>query len=210
MTTELLRAAQRLSRLMRGRAARQPRWAEYTWCSVVGVALFLAMLSLSCSATVHNRTGDTIDVSSYPPDIQAAYKVFAVRCSRCHTLARPLNARIDNPQHWVRYVARMRLNPGSGINAKNGDVILRFLLYYMRERGLQKDDDESDFPQDTTPESSDGTVPLGEPQPSAADSEVGSARTASGVAQDMDDGNSGELDEERMPKRQPSALEAEP
>jgi hypothetical protein len=117
------------------------RWvaAAFTLVLTVGVAL-------SCATTVSNRTGDTLDTSQYPPDIRDAYKVFAVRCSRCHTLARPLNARIRDPQQWVRYVQRMRLNPASGINAKDGEIILRFLLYYMhqRERVRGEQDPESE------------------------------------------------------------------
>jgi hypothetical protein len=70
--------------------------------------------------------------------------VYGCAGSRCHTLARPLNARIHDAQHWVRYVARMRLNPSSGINAKNADVILHFLLYYMHQQA--KDDEEADEP----------------------------------------------------------------
>jgi hypothetical protein len=91
------------------------------------------LLVAACSDAHATRRGDRVDVSSYPPDIQAAYRVFAVRCSRCHTLARPLNAHITDPQHWIRYVTRMRRQPGSGINADNADIILRFLLYYHRE-----------------------------------------------------------------------------
>ncbi|HET8939370.1 MAG TPA: hypothetical protein VFN67_38255, partial [Polyangiales bacterium] len=110
---------------------------------VIGVGVSVA---IGCATTTSNRTGDRLDVSQYPPDIRDAYKVFAVRCSRCHTLARPLNARIRDPQQWVRYVQRMRLNPASGINAKNGEIILRFLLYYMhqrqRERGEQDPESE--------------------------------------------------------------------
>jgi hypothetical protein len=91
-----------------------------------------ALLGLGCADMHESRRGDRVDVSSYPPDIQAAYEVFARRCSRCHTLARPLNARITDPQHWVRYVARMRRQPGSGIDHSNADIILKFLLYYHR------------------------------------------------------------------------------
>lgn len=97
-------------------------------------ARLVCMLLVAACSDVHaTRRGDRVDVSSYPPDIQAAYKVFAERCSRCHTLARPLNAHISDPQHWIRYVTRMRRQPGSGINADNADIILRFLLYYHRE-----------------------------------------------------------------------------
>lgn len=93
-------------------------------------ALLCAVLASGCANTQQTRRGDAVDVSGYPPEIQEAYSVFANRCSRCHTLARPLNARITDPQHWIRYVARMRLQPGSGIDARNGEIILRFLLYY--------------------------------------------------------------------------------
>jgi len=96
--------------------------------------LLLGLLGAGC-ATQESRRGETVDVSKYPPEIQEAYEVFAVRCSRCHTLARPLSARISDPQHWIRYVNRMRLQPGSGIDAKNGEIILRFLLYYHGEHG---------------------------------------------------------------------------
>ncbi len=99
---------------------------------MLGFALLAAMFG--CAGASATRHGDRIDVSKYPPEIQAAYRVFAVRCSRCHTLARPLNADIDDPQHWVRYVTRMRRNPTSGINRKDAEIILRFLLFYTQER----------------------------------------------------------------------------
>ena len=139
MTTDARRASYRVS------------------CSWFFVWVLIGIFSCATSSIRH---GDTLDVSRYPDDIQAAYKVFAVRCSRCHTLARPLNARISDPQHWVRYVARMRLNSASGINAKDGETILRFLLYYMHQREQeQRDRDQKD-------EQSVGTP--SEPPPSAA------------------------------------------
>jgi hypothetical protein len=104
----------------------------------------LALLSctaLACADSHETRRGDRVDVSHYPKEIQEAYQVFALRCSRCHTLARPLNARIEDPQHWIRYVTRMRRQPGSGINADNAQLILRFLLFYhdpKREGGEEK------------------------------------------------------------------------
>jgi hypothetical protein len=96
-------------------------------------AVVLAALP-ACAGANEARHGDSVDVSKYPPEIQSAYRVFARRCSRCHTLARPLNAHIEDPQHWIRYVHRMRLQPGSGIDHTNADVILRFLLYYHRPK----------------------------------------------------------------------------
>ena len=97
------------------------------------VALALALAMCGCAGN-EARRGDRVDVSGYPEEIRDAYRVFEFRCSRCHTLARPLNARIDDPQHWVRYVRRMRRQSGSGIDEKNGETILKFLLYYHRAR----------------------------------------------------------------------------
>jgi hypothetical protein len=97
--------------------------------------LAAALLLVSACAGHEARRGDTVDVSGYPPEIQEAYRVFSIRCSRCHTLARPLNARIEGSEHWVRYVTRMRRQPGSGIDASNAQIILRFLLYYHRGPG---------------------------------------------------------------------------
>jgi hypothetical protein len=97
------------------------------------LALMLMLASASCAGH-ETRRGDRVDVSRYPEEIQDAYRVFEFRCSRCHTLARPLNARLDDPQHWIRYVNRMRRQSGSGIDQKNGETILKFLLYYHRAR----------------------------------------------------------------------------
>lgn len=129
-------------------------------------ALCIALLfgSVTC-ATTSNRRGDGLDVAGYPEDIQDAYKVFAVRCSRCHTLARPLNAQISDPQHWVRYVARMRLNPASGINAKNGEVIIRFLQYYTHQRQEERRERDGEPEPDSE---SPSPAPASAEQPSAA------------------------------------------
>ena len=134
---------------------------EWTRSVAAALAVFGVSMSIaiSCATTTSNRIGDTLDSSQYPPDIRDAYKVFAVRCSRCHTLARPLNARINDPQQWVRYVQRMRLNPASGINAKNGEIILRFLLYYMDQR--QKERGEQGAEPELSPEQSAAEAPLG-------------------------------------------------
>jgi hypothetical protein len=121
---------------------------EHGW---LASALCIGLL-LSCATcvTTSNRRGDGLDVARYPEDIQDAYKVFAVRCSRCHTLARPLNAGITDPQHWVRYVARMRLNSASGINAKNGEVIIRFLQYYTHQREEERREREGEPESEST------------------------------------------------------------
>jgi hypothetical protein len=113
-----------------------------------------ALIAHGCATASKVRHGDTVDVSGYPKDVQVAYAVFAVRCSKCHTLARPLNARIHDAQHWERYVARMRRNPSSGINEKDAEIILRFLLYYMHQTHTDESEPQ-DEPLDTPPASSE-------------------------------------------------------
>jgi hypothetical protein len=71
----------------------------------------------------------TIDVSAYPPEMQKSYEVFAARCSKCHTLARPINSDYALPDEWSRYVKRMMRKPGSGISPKDGKKIFEFLAY---------------------------------------------------------------------------------
>jgi hypothetical protein len=136
--------------------------ADRAWLWVGCVTVLVTLVAYGCAGANKLRHGDSVDVSSYPTDIQVAYKVFAVRCSRCHTLARPLNARIDDPQHWERYVARMRLNSASGINVKDAQIILRFLHYYMQQRKQQQGALEPPTPPSEL-SSSDG--PVDEPSP---------------------------------------------
>jgi hypothetical protein len=61
------------------------------------------------------------------------YALFAQRCSKCHSLARPLTSGIDDDAYWVDYVARMRRQPASGISAEDTVGILRFLHYFSIE-----------------------------------------------------------------------------
>jgi hypothetical protein len=77
--------------------------------------------------------GEGLDPTTLPVELRPDYEVFALRCSKCHSLARPLQSDIDDDDYWVRYVARMRQQPGSGITAGDEAVILRFLFHYARE-----------------------------------------------------------------------------
>ena len=71
----------------------------------------------------------TIDVSSYPEELQQKYELFAERCSKCHTLARPINSDYALAEEWSRYVKRMMRKPGSGIAPKEAKQIFEFLAY---------------------------------------------------------------------------------
>jgi hypothetical protein len=63
-------------------------------------------------------------------DLRADYLVFAQRCSKCHSLGRPLNSGIDTDEYWQIYVTRMRRQPASGISLADTVPILRFLHAY--------------------------------------------------------------------------------
>lgn len=99
-----------------------------------GPLLLAALVTGGCGGS-----NAALNPEELPDDIRPAYERFAFHCSRCHTLTRPLTAHIDSLTHWDRYVARMRLMPGSGIGADDERVILRFLYYYSQEvRGVDE------------------------------------------------------------------------
>jgi hypothetical protein len=96
-----------------------------------GALLVLVALALSCAAT---RAGEGLDPAQLPAEIRSDYAVFAQRCSKCHSLARPLNSTIDRDTVWEAYVNRMRRQPSSGIALTDLPPILRFLHYYTLHR----------------------------------------------------------------------------
>lgn len=76
---------------------------------------------------------DRIDVSSFPPEMQQRYLVFAEKCSKCHTLARPINAQLKGGD-WKNYIKKMIRRPSSGINEETGRRIFEFLKFYSDRR----------------------------------------------------------------------------
>jgi cytochrome c5 len=76
-----------------------------------------------------------IDVSKYPADMQAKYKVFAKKCSGCHTLARAINCDFALADEWERYVKRMMNKAGpSVISAEEGKQVYDFVVYDSKTR----------------------------------------------------------------------------
>ena len=73
---------------------------------------------------------DNIDVSSFPVEIQERYVVFSKKCSKCHTLARPINTNFSFAK-WKRYVKRMLNKPDSGISPNTGKKIYQFLKFHQ-------------------------------------------------------------------------------
>jgi hypothetical protein len=115
---------------------------------VVGFSLGLG----GCSGWLARSEG--IDPSTLPENLRADYAVFAQRCSKCHSLARPLSSGIDDDDYWAMYVARMRRQPASGISQEDTVVILRFLHYFSEQQKAKKE--------------KHGPVPSPEPASSAA------------------------------------------
>jgi hypothetical protein len=108
--------------------------ASLAWAGVVLAAAAVA----ACPSAMPQSEG--MDLSAVPPDEQADYGVFAQRCSKCHSLARPLNSGITDDGYWRIYVEKMKRQPGSGISEGDKVPILRFLHWYGTTR-LQKGGD---------------------------------------------------------------------
>ena len=74
-----------------------------------------------------------IDVSAYPAPVQTAYRLFSTKCSKCHTIARPINTTMKWDE-WAHYIKRMLLKPNSGITGNQGKEIFEFLIYDQTNR----------------------------------------------------------------------------
>jgi len=76
-----------------------------------------------------------IDVSKYPADMQNKYKLFAKKCSSCHTIARPINCEFALEDEWERYIKRLMRKAGpSLISADEGKQIFEFVVYDSKTR----------------------------------------------------------------------------
>lgn len=97
-----------------------------------------SVLVLRAAASENPDEGpDRIDVSDYPADQRERYETFAIKCSKCHSLARPINARLSGDE-WRGYVKKMARRPGSGINDEAAQRIADFLSYYAVRRDGEK------------------------------------------------------------------------
>ena len=105
-------------------------------CLVITVASS-CLLFLAACPSAQDRL-EALNRESLPQDIRADYEIFAQRCSKCHSLARPLNSGIVDDDYWKMYVARMRRQPESGISLEDSRIILRFLHYYSVEEIRKK------------------------------------------------------------------------
>ncbi|MBK6687506.1 MAG: hypothetical protein IPG45_23745 [Deltaproteobacteria bacterium] len=99
----------------------------------LGLLLFLGLACTTGRSGLRGGLSAEV-VKTLPAEVAQAYDLFAIRCSRCHTLSRPLSAGIDDFEHWEHYVGRMRKMPGSGISPADGEKILVFLKYYTEHQ----------------------------------------------------------------------------
>lgn len=110
--------------------------------AIAAVAAPISLLGQTSNVTLPQDKGPaTINVSSYPPEQQKNYKLFADKCAKCHTLARPINTTMTDPE-WARYVKRMMHKPNSGISDGQGKAIYEFLSFDQKTR---KDKNPSAF-----------------------------------------------------------------
>jgi hypothetical protein len=97
------------------------------------LAATLGMVVLGIGASCASWPREGLDAATLPEEVRVDYALFADRCSKCHSLARPLTSGIDEDAYWVDYVARMRRQPASGITMQDTVGILRFLHYFSIE-----------------------------------------------------------------------------
>ena len=101
----------------------------------------LLTLAQSNVSLPQDKGPDKVNVSSYPAEQQKNYKLFNEKCSKCHTIARPINTTMTKDE-WARYVKRMMHKPNSGISDSQGKAIFEFLAYDQETR---KDKNPSAF-----------------------------------------------------------------
>jgi mono/diheme cytochrome c family protein len=107
----------------------------------LSMPLFLAAQTASNVTLPQDKGPNSINVSAYPAEQQKGYKVFADKCAKCHTIARPINTMMTK-EEWSRYVKRMMHKPNSGISDSQGKTIYDFLAY---DQDSRKDKNPSAF-----------------------------------------------------------------
>jgi hypothetical protein len=127
--------------------------------------------SVACVTENLGRRGglNAQQIEALPPDVAKSYDLFAHKCSRCHTLARPLSANITEVGHWREYVARMRRQSGSGISADDAETILVFLKYYTDEKLRAQAEKKGPAPAAPSPPPPPGSGPSGGTAAAAAE-----------------------------------------
>lgn len=102
---------------------------------LVGIGMFFALRAPRTAPKTYpaDKGLSYIDVSEYPEEMQTLYDLFARKCSKCHTVARPINS-VFSPEEWRKYVKKMMQKPGSGLTDKTAEQIIKFLVYDAQHR----------------------------------------------------------------------------
>ena len=109
---------------------------------VMGIAISFFVTTISKAEQgkkefAADRGPDKLDISQYSKEMQQAYKVFSVKCAKCHTLARAINTDMTT-QAWKMYVKRMMNKPDSGISPSTGRRIYQFLKFRQAEKDIKR------------------------------------------------------------------------
>ena len=99
----------------------------------IGVIYALRVPRVAPKTYPADKGPNFIDVTNYPPKMQETYELFTRKCSRCHTVARPINSTFAS-EEWREYVYKMMKKPGSGLTLKTADKIIEFLIYDSQHR----------------------------------------------------------------------------
>jgi hypothetical protein len=104
---------------------------------IITLVFISLLISLSFSGIVsiedNLEKNAKIDLAKYPPDIKALYPLFSQKCSKCHSLSRPLNSGFSRPK-FKEYIGKMRRKPNSGINTEDAIKIYTFLGYFSENK----------------------------------------------------------------------------
>jgi hypothetical protein len=110
--------------------------------ALAGLSIPLILVAQTSNVALPQDKGPAkIDVSTYPAAQQQGYKVFADKCAKCHTIARPINTTMTKDE-WERYVKRMMHKPNSGISDSQGKTIFDFVAY---DQAARKDKNPAAF-----------------------------------------------------------------
>ena len=102
----------------------------YLSSSIPAALAILSVFVAQAGAQFHRGAAKaTIDIGSYPAEIQHGYRVFAGKCSECHDLS--LSLKVSRSEAgWTQEVRRMQDMASSHIDDREADQIGKFLVYY--------------------------------------------------------------------------------
>ena len=137
---------------------------------VVGVIALLATATVTAGGCGSSLRNESTYAARLPAEVRPSYDLFAQRCSKCHSLSRPLDSGIEDDAYWAIYVRRMRLQPGSGISEADERTILEFLRYYARTRREERASGRSAAPVDAGATATPAPAPA--PTPAHVDADA--------------------------------------